>query len=261
MTSIEPDAGIRVPLLRQAWREVAFVHWRYARSQLQPMMPRGLTVEEQDGSAWVTLTPLLMQDVRLTGMPPVPRLSTFPETNLRTYVRGPGGREGLWFFSLDAAAAWITAGARLLLGAPYYLADLAIDGVCYTGTRLSRRRPSYRLRVQPGPPIEPVGLDVWLTHRWRAYTRHAGALLELPVRHEPWPLRAATVTGLSESLTAAAGLPPPPDPALVHYSEGVADVVFGPARVLASPGWSAKLPDGRFRHGRFPSGPARRSPR
>lgn len=233
MTSIEPDTDIRIPLLRQAWRTVTFVHWRYARSQLQPMMPPGLTVDERDGSAWVTLTPLLMQDVRLAGTPPVPRLSTFPETNLRTYVRGPDGREGIWFFSLDAAAAWITVGARLLLGAPYFLAALAIDagdGVRYAGARLSRRRPSCRLQVRPGPPVEPDGLEVWLTHQWRAYTRHAGMLLELPVRHEPWPLRAATVTGLAESLTAAAGLPAPPAPALVHYSEGVAEVAFGPAR-------------------------------
>lgn len=234
MISIEPDCDFRVPLLRQAWRTVTFVHWRYPSSQLQPMMPAGLTVEEYDGSAWVTLTPLLMKDVRLTGTPPVPRLSAFPETNLRTYVRDQAGREGIWFFSLDAAAAWITIGARLLLGAPYFLAALRVDrrdGLRYTGTRVSRRRPSYRLQVQPGESLGPGGLDIWLTHRWRAYTTHAGWLLEIPVRHEPWPLQAATVTRLEQSLTTAAGLPPPSlEPGLVHYSDGVTGVTFGPAR-------------------------------
>lgn len=61
-----------------------------------------------------------------------------------------------------------------------------------------------------------------LTHRWRAYTRHAGRLLEIPVRHEPWPLQAATVTLINESLTAAAGLPAPAGAALAHYPAGVA---------------------------------------
>src|SRR5437660_7938168 len=118
VTCAAPDSGVRVPLLRQAWRTVPFVHWRYPAAALQAQLPDGMTVEEYDGSAWLTLTPLQMRDVRLPAMPAVPRLSVFPETNLRTYVRGPAGRPGVWFFSLDAASTWITIGARLLLGAP-----------------------------------------------------------------------------------------------------------------------------------------------
>jgi uncharacterized protein YqjF (DUF2071 family) len=239
---MHPDTDIGIPLLLQAWRTVTFVHWRYPRRVLQPLLPSGLTIEEHDGSSWVSLTPMRMQDVRLPGMPAVPRLSTFPETNLRTYVRGPDGRPGLWFFSLDAASTWITVGARLLLGIPYFRAGMGIveigDGVGYTGRRAGRG-PAYHLRVQPGKPIQPSGHDLWLTHRWRAYTRHAGRLLEIPVRHEPWPLQAATVTMLDESLTAAAGLPAPPEDALAHYSDGVADVAFGPARLARPTGTDA----------------------
>lgn len=241
---MEPDSDIRVPLLRQAWLFVTFVHWRYPKAALQGLMPPGLTVEEYDDSAWLTLTPLLMRDVRVTGTPAVPGLSTFPETNLRTYVRGPGGRSGLWFFSLDAARAWITIGARLALGAPYFRARLDIDvrdGVRYTGTRPGPGPAAYRLHVRPGPKIEPAGLDLWLTHRWRAYTRHAGGLLEIPVRHEPWPVQAATVTTLDQSLTTAAGLPAPAEVALARFSAGVTDVAFGLPR--AGGGRSARRPD------------------
>jgi uncharacterized protein len=233
VTRIEPDSQVRLPVLRQAWRTVTFVHWRYAASAVQPLLPPGLDVEEYDGSAWVTLTPLLMRDVRLPGTRAVPGLRAFPETNLRTYVRGPGGRPGVWFFSLDAASAWITIGARLALGAPYYRAELDIgagEGIWYTGRRAAGARAAYRLHVRPGRYIEPARLDLWLTHRWRAYTRHAGLLLQIPVRHEPWPLRAATVATLEESLTVAAGLPAPAAAARAHYSDGVTGVVFGPAR-------------------------------
>ncbi|MBV9094802.1 MAG: DUF2071 domain-containing protein [Streptosporangiaceae bacterium] len=231
--AVQPDSDIRVPVLRQAWRTVTFVHWRCDTALLQRRLPAGLTVEEYDGSAWLTLTPLRMHGVRLPGTPAVPGLSDFPETNLRTYVRGPGGRQGLWFFSLDAASAWITAGARLLLGAPYFLAELDIeagDGIRYTGTRAGRVPAVYRLEIRPGPPVGAVGLHLWLTHRWRAYTWHAGCLLEIPVRHEPWPLRTATAAALMESLTTAAGLPAPAGAPLIHYSDGVERVAFGPAR-------------------------------
>jgi uncharacterized protein YqjF (DUF2071 family) len=231
VTGREPDSRVRLPWLRQAWREVTFVHWRYPRSVLQPLVPPGLTVQECDGTAWVTLLPFRMQDVRLAGTPPLPGLSTFPETNLRTYVLGPDGRAGLWFFSLDVASTWLAIGARLMLGAPYFRAWLAIDvaaGRRYAGIRAGRPRVRYRLRAEPGEVLAPSELDVWLTHRWRAYTRHAGTLVETPVRHEPWPLRGAAVTALTETLTTAAGLPAPGAPALAHYSEGVTDVAFGP---------------------------------
>jgi len=234
VTCAAPDSGVRVPLLRQAWRTVTFVHWRYPAAPLQAQLPDGMTVEEYDGSAWLTLTPLQMRDVRLPAMPAVPRLSVFPETNLRTYVRGPRGRPGVWFFSLDAASTWITIGARLLLGAPYFRAELGIavgDGVRYCGKRTGPAPAAYRLRVQPGPQIEPGDLDLWLTHRWRAYTRHAGCLLEIPVRHEPWPLHTAAVSMLDESLTTAAGLPAPGRVTLAHYSTGVARVAFGAPRL------------------------------
>jgi uncharacterized protein YqjF (DUF2071 family) len=228
-----PDSDVRLPLLRQAWRVVTFVHWRYPASVVQPLLPPGLAVDEQDGSAWVSLIPLQMRDVRLAGTPPLPGLSTFPETNLRTYVRGPDGKEGIWFFSLDAASTWITVGARLLLGAPYFRSRLEIrtgTAVRYHGTRPGWRRAQYQAEVLPGAAAGSGELDVWLTHRWRAYTSHGGWLLEVPVRHEPWPLRSVTVSRLDQSLTAAAGLPAPPEPALTHYSDGVTDVAFGAAR-------------------------------
>jgi uncharacterized protein YqjF (DUF2071 family) len=235
MTGREPDSDLRVPLLRQAWLTVTFVHWRYDPSVLQAVLPPGLTVDERDGAAWVSMIPLRMRDVRLAGAPAVPGLSAFPETNLRTYVRGPDGRQGVWFYSLDAASTWITVGARLLLGAPYYRSRLKIasgSAIRYSGTRPGRRPAGYQLDAQAGSDIQPGDLDLWLTHRWRAYTRYAGLLLEVPVRHEPWPLRSVTVGTLEESLTAAAGLPAPAAPALAHYSDGVTGVAFGVVRPL-----------------------------
>jgi len=102
-----------VPVIRQSWREVTFVNWRYDRSAIQALTPPGLVIDEFDGSAWLTLVALRLTGARLPGMPPVPFLSSFASTNVRTYVRGPDGVPGIWLFSVDAGRLWITAVARL----------------------------------------------------------------------------------------------------------------------------------------------------
>jgi len=44
--------------------------------------------------AWVGLTRFVLGDLRTPVAPAPPWFSRFPETNVRTYVVGPDGREG-----------------------------------------------------------------------------------------------------------------------------------------------------------------------
>ena len=245
MAGLTAEQRITTPVLRTSWLEAGFVHWRVPTPSIEALLPAGLTADVHDGSAWVTLVPHVMADVRPLGLPLLPDLSgvlggclpdlsSAPEINLRTYVRGPDGGDGLWFFSLDVARAALAAAARALVGAPYFASRLRIEreegSVRYAGSRTGRPE-FFDLTIQPGAAIEPSELDVWLTGRWRAYTKHLGSLLVTPVEHEPWPLRSATLRSCRESLTAAAGLPGVGD-ALVRFSEGVTMVRVGPPRVL-----------------------------
>jgi uncharacterized protein YqjF (DUF2071 family) len=90
-------------VLYQTWRWLAFLHRSYPPAVVQRLLPPSLRVHDLDGRAWVGLTPFLMEDVRTPLAPAPPWSASFPETNVRTYVVGPDGREGLWFLSLDAA--------------------------------------------------------------------------------------------------------------------------------------------------------------
>jgi uncharacterized protein YqjF (DUF2071 family) len=74
--------------MRNEWRELTFLHWAYDPDEIQPLLPDGLTVETWGDYAWVGLVPFRMH-VRTKRGPYVPWISHFPETNLRTYVRGP----------------------------------------------------------------------------------------------------------------------------------------------------------------------------
>ncbi|MBK3527848.1 DUF2071 domain-containing protein [Streptomyces sp. MBT70] len=207
-----------------------FVHWAYPARAVRALVPEPLVVEEYEGSAWVGFTPFVMTDVRPPGVPSaLPGLPSFAETNLRTYVRHPNGRDGLWFLSLEVACPVMLA-ARAI-GAPYHPGVLEVtrsgETVRYLGRR-RRGRASYRLVARPGAPLErPTERDLWLTSRWRAYTRRLGLLWETPVEHEPWPLAGAAVGELEENLTTEAGLPTPTGEPVVHFSDGVRHVRMG----------------------------------
>jgi uncharacterized protein YqjF (DUF2071 family) len=233
------EQRVRVPALRAGWLFQTFVHWSFPPEAVQALLPAELVVDEYEGAAWVGFTPFVMANVRPPGVPAaVPGLPTFAETNLRTYVRHRNGRDGLWFLSIDVACPLMLA-ARAI-GAPYNPGTLSVcrsgDTLSYAGSRWTGGA-SYQLVVRPGDKVTPTDRDVWLTSRWRAYTRRFGMLWETPVEHEPWPLADAAVDVLEETLTTAAGLPAPLGEPLVHFSEGVRHVRLGPSRpCLPGPG-------------------------
>ena len=212
------------------WRWMTFLHWPYPPDLVQSRLPRGLTVETSNGTAWVGLLPFLMDDVRAPKLPPLPYLSRFPETNVRTYVRGPDGRAGIWFFSLDAARLAVVATARTTYGLPYCWSDMSVDRVGDELRYRSRRRlpgppgASCDVVAEFGPPrpdAEPGDLEYFLTARFRLYSTVAGRLATAVAEHPPWPLRAARLLHLRQDLLQAAGFPEPSGDPIVHASEGV----------------------------------------
>ena len=135
---------------------LTFLHWRYDPDEIRRLLPRGLDVDTWDGSAWVGVTPFVMVDIRIGRLPAVPGVSTFPETNLRTYVRGADGRDGLWFFSLEAGSLPMVLAASALYGVPYRWADMTVEQgetVRYRSRRRGAPRCGPRHRDPPRVPV------------------------------------------------------------------------------------------------------------
>lgn len=224
-----PEEHVARPVLCQRWQSLSFLHWAYEPEVVQALLPAGLKVDTHNGSAWVGLTPFVLVDFRVLCLPPVPWISTFPETNVRTYVRDANGTDGLWFFSLDVARLPTALLARTFYWVPYHWATMRVEEgspVTYTSHRRGPvgPRPSHRITVRPGAPLQPedtAGLVDFLTGRWRAFTRVASQLAVVPVQHEPWPLFEAQVERLEQDLLVAVGLPPPAAAPLAHFSPGV----------------------------------------
>ncbi|MFE4960993.1 YqjF family protein [Streptomyces sp. NPDC056653] len=218
-------------MLTARWLSQTFVHWPYPPEEVQALLPRGLQVDVSRNAAWVGITPFLMASVKVLGAVPLP-VSTFNETNVRTYARLPDGRNGLWFLSIDVSNPVMLA-ARVI-GAPYHVGNLKIrtDGpvIHYTGERRGGGS-RYRLAVRPGAPAEVTELDVWLTSRWRSFTQRAGVLLETPVEHEPTGLWHAGRSSICRRPSPRSACPSAPvgEP-VVHFSSRVGPVRLGATR-------------------------------
>ncbi|MEO1064170.1 MAG: DUF2071 domain-containing protein [Actinomycetota bacterium] len=228
---------VRRPVMLQRWDSLAYVHWPVDADEVAALLPDGLEVDTFDGSAWVGLVPFHMQGIRPPGVPAVPWVGTFPETNVRTYVVLPDGRRAVWFWTLDVPRSPAVLVARAAFGLPYRWAAATVERRGDVWSYRSRRRRPHdgaacRLDVRAGDDIAPddVGeLEHFLTARWGLATRHLGRLWHGPVDHGPWPLRRAEIEELDDELVAASGIhldPAVVDRPLVHVTEGV-DVRVG----------------------------------
>jgi len=229
---------IRHAWLRNRWDDLTFVHWAYPADEVQALLPNGLRVDTFDGEAWVSLVPFRMRRAGPTFLPPLPWVSTFAETNVRTYVVDSAGNRAVWFLSLDATRLPVVAFARWIIGFPYVWATMTIErvGRRRSYTTAKRRWPSRpaaatRLVVDVGDRIEPNDLDVFLTSRWGTVAMSGGRLRHHPVDHPRWVLHDADIVELADTAVTASGLTAPADDPVVRWAEPV-DARFGrPVRV------------------------------
>ena len=221
------------PVGYQKWRALSFLHWRVPASALRPLVPAALALDAFDGSCFVGVVPFTMQGVRPAWAPPVPWLSRFHETNVRTYVHLEGRDPGVWFFSLEAAnrlAVWL---ARRGWGLPYQHARMSLstraDGkVVYASARRAggaicnaTTRPLASPRA-----ATPGTLEHFLIERYVLYAVRRGRLHQGRIHHAPYPVQDAEVLAWEETLLAAAGIPRAGEP-LGHYASGVDVEIFG----------------------------------
>ena len=113
MSPAGPPHRVRLPVNIHHWERISFLHWPISAAELAPLLPDGTEVLTHEGTAWVTVTPFFIR-VRPPGSPVVPPGWAFPETNLRTYIAGPGGRQGLWFLHMEVTALWFVAALRTI---------------------------------------------------------------------------------------------------------------------------------------------------
>lgn len=216
--------------LYMQWRHLLFLHWRYPVEDLQARLPSGLQVDTFEETAYVAIVPFFMRQVHPGGFPCVPGLSDFAELNLRTYVRGPEGVPGVWFFSLEChqpLAVWL---ARTFFHLNYVHARMqtrqdngVIDYRCVR--KGSGEYVGHYQYHGYGPTFkaESDSLEHFLVERYVLYAANRqGRLFRGCVYHEPYTLQQAEVTQYDTRLFTANGLNAPEHPPdHILYAPGV----------------------------------------
>jgi uncharacterized protein YqjF (DUF2071 family) len=220
----------------QRWDRLSFLHRPCDPEVVRRVLPPDLEIDTFDGVAWIGLIAFRLT-VQAPALPALPWISRFAEVNVRTYVRGPDGRRGIWFLSLDADRLAAVIVARRWYRIPYLWGATHLIETPRAVRYESRRRwpgsagAELRLTVAPSEAIAPsdvTELERFLTCRWRLYSPAPLALpatrirfIATQVEHQPWPLRRAHVLELREGLLEAAGLPGFGPDVIAHFSPGV----------------------------------------
>jgi uncharacterized protein YqjF (DUF2071 family) len=234
-------------LLSQSWLDLAFLHWAVDPAVVAPLLPVGAAPDVIGGVTYVGLIGFRMHRIGWLGLPGLPYLGSFPETNVRLYSVDAHGRRGVVFRSLEASRLVPVLAARIGFRLPYVWAKMSVrrsggspgtsDPSTIPSTTFdyaSRRRwpgpagASSRITIRVGSPVqEPTDLEHFVTARWGLHNAWFGRPIYLPNEHPRWPLYRADLLHCEEDLIAAAGFPRPVGPPdSVLYSPGV-PVRFG----------------------------------
>jgi uncharacterized protein YqjF (DUF2071 family) len=234
----------RLAVMRQKWRDLLFLHWAVSPEVLRRHIPPQLELDLFEGTAYIGLVPFTMTGVRPVGVPPVWGLSSFHETNLRTYVRSGSREPGVWFFNLEAANSIAVRLARAWFHLPYHRASMllehespprlqpaALPTIVYAGVR---RWPgplpaSYTIRATPiGAPrsAQPGTLEHFLIERYFLYTLANNQVFQGQVYHTTYPIHSVKLHSLEENILASWEIKRPDAAPLTHYSQGVDVDVF-----------------------------------
>jgi hypothetical protein len=232
-----PSAPWRVT---QRWNNLLFAHWPVPVASIRALVPEELKIDTFDGSAWVGVVPFWMDRIQLRGVPLLPGAKSFPELNLRTYVRDRRtNASGVYFFSIDAASPLAVAVARIFFRLPYYWARMKIEeripgNFHYTSTRLFNKTPvhfeaRYRSRGASFKMAEnrPGTLEYFLTERYCVFTtNHKGKVFRGDIHHAPWPLEEAEAEVDATELAAAHGIQLPDTKPVLYYARELAVYIW-----------------------------------
>ena len=217
------------PVMHQNWGKLLFMHWRINEHFIRPLIPAELEIDTFGDSAWLTVTPFSMWDIRAFPpyVPPVPGLNAMNELNVRTYVHF-NGVPGVWFFSLDIDSRAAALAARTFYYLPYYTADIKHeqkgDQFHYTLKRDDDPQALFQASWTAGdkiPQAQPGSKEFFLTERYVLYSEKDGDLYRARIHHQPWGLQQATLIDFSTDIIEAAGITQPSTQPILQYAEEV----------------------------------------
>ena len=236
-TTHRPDPLPQLPwIMYQCWQNLLFISWPVPIERLRPLVPTRMELDTYNGQAWLTQVPMQMVKLHLRDLPPLAGASTFPEINLRTYVRVKN-QLGVFFFSIDSAThlgAWT---ARHLFHLPYLYAQMKLyrrgDSFYVQSHRpASEETPAADFVANYRPvgqlaATKPGSLEHFLFERYLLFCQSPmGILFRGDSHHPPWALQPVEVKIKTNTVPQAAGFELPTTALQYHYSPGTQSLMW-----------------------------------
>jgi hypothetical protein len=220
--------------LHQNWKKLTFLHWEIDPEVLRKHLPTGLELDLFEGKAYVGCIPFVMEKVRPHLLPWVPGISTFGETNIRTYVT-KNGVPGVFFLTLEAQSRITCFYANRRYGLTYRHAKVKVSGDIEQSYHWSSKRTKggYHLQgssksVGEARQAKENTLEYFLFERYSLYTERKGILHRGYTHHDKWWYYDGQAQINSNTLVEPYDLaikdPKPPDH--IHISQGVEVVTW-----------------------------------
>ncbi|WP_053368219.1 YqjF family protein [Bacillus sp. FJAT-27245] len=243
-------------LMTQTWENLMFMHWPVDAAMARAHVPPELELDTWEGQAWISISPFRIRHQRFRALPEIPMLNEYLELNVRTYVKR-NGRQGVWFFSLDANLAPAVFAANGLLALPYKHAEMSVEneipggglvaealgvpesrtgaladfhkrkGFRFLNRRIAGEDGFGRLDCSYLPVSEPgvcrAGtLEHWLVERYCLFTVRDGKVLRGDIHHLPWDVSVAEAV---VDVNTMSPVPLPGEPVL-QYCESKKVLMF-----------------------------------
>jgi uncharacterized protein len=231
--------------ITQRWNDLLLAHWALNPSRIAALLPEWLGVDTFQGKGWLGAVPFWLDRLRIRGVPSIPGARSFPDLNLRTYVRDKfTNTPGIYSFSLDASSLIAVGVARVFFHLPYYWADMRIEQrsdrefAFYSRRLLAHREVIFKARYRGiGPTyrtveIRPGSFEHFITDRSCIFSNNrAGEPIRSSLHYVPWPLEEAEAEIERNDLPASIGLELPDSEPVLHYTRRMA-VYIWPAEIL-----------------------------
>ena len=220
--------------LHQNWKKLTFLHWEVDPETLRKHLPAGLELDLFEGKAYVGVIPFVMEKVRPHMVPWVPGISTFGETNIRTYVT-KNGIPGVFFLTLEAQSRVTCFYANRRYGLTYRHAKVKVGGDIERGYHWSSKRTKggYSLQgssksIGEARQAKENTFEYFLFERYSLYTVRKGVLHRGYTHHNKWWYFDAQAEIDDNTLVEPydLGIKKPLSPGHIHMSQGVDVVVW-----------------------------------
>jgi len=211
--------------MTQEWHDVYFLHWPISPEDIQQYVPKELEIDTFEDQAWIGLIFFTMKNLRTRLMPPIPRINTFLELNVRTYVKHKG-KSGVYFFSLDVNNKIVAQLGGFSGFLPFRFANMTSKADYHVVTFQNRREYTEKypevfiasVEVS-SEPIQRTSLEYWLTERHHLWTKVMGKLIRQYNEHSPWILQRAHCTVHENSMVPLIIRNVKEDEPIAHFSK------------------------------------------